>query len=155
MMLPLVLAMAFLSPAGACADLSGRYVHAGEDNGVFVSIIQTRCERIALTWDTSWPPARVPIRLVLDGRFHPTNPGWYGFNRIATSLDKTTLKIRMVGQSPGDSTNPYTIHLTLLADGDLCVTDGTVMSPYSRFSRQQGQNHDDAARRSEQECYVR
>jgi len=38
-MLPLVLAISFLSPVGACADLSGRYVHAGEDNEVYVSIV--------------------------------------------------------------------------------------------------------------------
>src|SRR5216684_4461865 len=66
MMLALVLAMSFLSPVGACADLSGRYVHQGEDNRVYVSIVQTGCERIAITWDTSLPPARVPFPLVLD-----------------------------------------------------------------------------------------
>jgi hypothetical protein len=157
MMLPLVLALAFLSQVGACKELSGRYVHAGEDNRVYVSIVQTRCERIAITWDTSWPPARVPVRLVLDGRFHPTNPGWFGFHQISTSLDDTTLKIVMVGQSPGDTTNPYTIRLTLLADGDLCVTDSTSMpsQPYSRYSRQHVENSDEAARRSEQGCSVR
>ena len=96
MMFPLVLAMAFLSPVGACADLTGQDVHAGEDNRVYVSIDQTRCEGIAITWDTSWPPARVPVRLVLDGRFHPTNPGWFGFHQVSTSLDDTTLKVVMV-----------------------------------------------------------
>jgi hypothetical protein len=157
MILPLVLAMSFLSPVGACGDLTGQYVHAGEDNEVYVSIVQTRCERIAITWDTSLPPARVPVRLVLDGRFHPTNPGLFGFRQTSTSLDDKTLKILMVGQSPGDTANPYTLRLTLLADGDLCVTDGTSppSKPYSRYSRQYGQNRDDAARRSDQGCSVR
>jgi hypothetical protein len=154
-MLPLVLAMSFLSPVGGCADLSGRYVASGEDNGVYVSIVQTRCERIAITWDTSLPPARVPFRLVLDGRFHPTNHGLFGFHQIATSLNDTTLKIVMVGQSPGDTENPYTLRLTLLADGDLCVTDGTGSQPYNRFGRQHGQDRDAAARRSLRGCSVR
>jgi hypothetical protein len=155
MMLPLVLAMSFLSPVGACADLSGRYVRQGEDNRVYVSIVQTGCERIAITWDKSLPPARVPFPLVLDGRFHTTNPRWFGFRQISTSLNDATLKILMVGQSPGDAANPYTLRLTLLADGDLCVTDGTGSQPYNRFSRQHGQNPDDAASRSVQDCSVR
>jgi hypothetical protein len=154
-MLPLVLAMSFLSPASKCADLSGKYVHAGEDNGVYVSIAQMQCERIAITWDTSLPPARVPFPLVLDGRFHTTNPRWFGFRRISASLNDATLKILMVGQSPGDAATPYQLRLTLLADGDLCVTDGTGSEPYSRYSRQRGQDSDDAASRSVEGCSVR
>jgi hypothetical protein len=155
--LPLVLAMSFLSPVGACADLSGRYVRAGEDGGLYVSIIQTGCERIAITWDGSLPPARVPFRLVLDGRFHPTNPRWLGFRQLSSSLHDTTLSIQMVGQSPGDTAHPHTLHLTLLADGDLCVTDDRTswVQPAGRLSRYQGENRDDAARRSAQGCSVK
>ena len=142
-MLPLILVMSFLSPASRCADLSGKYLHAGEDGGVVVSIAQTQCERIVITWDSptdsSTRPARVPVRLVLDGRFHPTNRGLFGFRQISASLNDVMLKIMMTGQSPGDDAQPYTLRLALLADGDLCGTDGTGSEP-SRYSRQHGQN---------------
>jgi hypothetical protein len=156
MMLPLVFIMSLLSPVGKCADLSGRFVHAGEDGGLYVSIIQTGCERIAITWDGSLPPSRVPFRLVLDDRFHPTNPNWSGFRQLSSSLRDATLSIRMVGQSPGDTAHPHTLHLTLLTDGDLCVTDDTTSwgQPPFRLSRYHGENRDDAARRSEQGCSV-
>src|SRR5215470_1588609 len=157
-MLPLVLAMSLLAPIRGCPNLSGKYVHAGEDNGVYVSITQSQCERIAMTWawDTSTP--RVPVAVVLDGRFHPTNPrGFLGFREMSASLSGPTLKIVMTGQSPGDAANPYTLRLTLLADGDLCVTDGTGSKPYSRYSRQQGEStggQNDAMLRSVQDCSV-
>jgi hypothetical protein len=156
MMLPLVFAMSFLSPASRCADLSGKYVHAGEDNGVWVSITRTQCERIVMTWGWDRSTPRVPVRLLLDERFHPTSPGFIGFRQMSASLNGPTLKILMTGQTPGDGANPYTLRLTLLADGDLCVTDGTV-EPYSRHSRQYGENNraeDEAFVRSRQGCSV-
>jgi hypothetical protein len=156
-MLPLALAMSFLAPVGACADLSRRYVSAGEDGGLYVSIIQTGCERIAITWDGSLPPARVPYRLVLDGRFHPTNPRWFDFSELSGSLSERTLTIQMIGRSPGDVAHPFTLHFTRLTDGDLCVT-GDITSwaqPAFRLSRQQGENREEAARRSEQGCSVK
>ena len=157
-MLPLVLAMSLLAPARGCPNLSGKYLHAGEDNGVYVSITQSQCERIVMTWawDTSTQP--VPVGLVLDGRSHTTNPrGFVGFRQMSASLSGPTLKIVMTGQSPGDAANPYTLRLTLLADGDLCVTDGTGSKPYSRYSRQQEESaggRNDAMLRSAQDCSV-
>ena len=125
-MLPLVLAMSLLAPTRGCPNLSGKYVHAGEDNGVYVSITQSQCERIVMTWAWDTSTLHVPVGLVLDGRFHPTNPrGFLGFREMSASLSGPTLKIVMTGQAPGDAANPYTLRLTLLADGDLCVTDGT------------------------------
>lgn len=162
-MLPLILVMSFLAPAGGCANLSGKYIHAGEDGGTIVSIAQTQCERIVITWDSpmdtdsSTPRVPVPVRLVLDGRFHPTNRGSFGFPQMSASLNEATLTLMMTGQSPGDDAKPYTIRLTRLADGDLCVTDGTGSDPYSRYSRQHGPNRraeNDATRRSEQVCSV-
>jgi hypothetical protein len=149
--------MSLLAPARGCANLSGEYVHAGEDNGVYVSITQSQCERIVMTWawDTSTP--HVPVRLVLDGRFHPANPrGFLGFREMSASLNGPTLKIVMTGQSPGDAHSPYTLRLTRLADGDLCVTDGTGSKPYSRYSRQHGDSArgQNAMLRSAQDCSV-
>ena len=77
---------------------------------------------------------------------------------MSASLNGPTLKISMAGQSPGDAAKPYTIRYTLLADGDLCVTDGTGSKPYSRYSRQHGdgeRDQKDAMLRSLQDCSVR
>jgi hypothetical protein len=138
-MLLLLLATSLLSAASKCVDLSGTYVHAGADNGLWVSIAQTRCERVVMTWgwDTSTP--RAPIPLVLDGRFHATSPGFLGFRQMSASLSGSRLTILMTGQVPGDSAKPYKLEFTLLADGDLCHTDHSV-ERWSRLSRQQGQS---------------
>jgi hypothetical protein len=157
-MIPLILAMSLLQRPHECADLSGKYAHAGEDNGAYVSIAQTQCERVVMTWAWDFSKERVPVRLVLDGRFQAADPrGFAGFRKMSASLNGQTLKISMTGQSPGDTARPYSIRYTLLADGDLCVTDGTGSTPYSRYSREHGEGGDvqkDAMRRSVQGCSV-
>jgi hypothetical protein len=157
-MIPLVLAMSFLQQANGCANLSGKYAHAGEDNGAYVSITQTQCESVVMTWTWDFSTERVPVRLVLDGRVQATDPrGFAGFQDMSASLDGRTLKISMTGQSRGDTGKPYTIRYTLLADGDLCVTDGTGSTQYSRYSREHQEGADaqkDAMRRSIQGCSV-
>ena len=137
-MIPLVLAMSFLSPATRCADLSGKYTGGGEDGPVYLSIAQTKCERVVMTWDVSNESTPgVPLRIVLDGRFHPTSDNPFGFPEMSASLNGPTLELLMRGQSPGDATNPYRLRFTLLADGDLCVTDDTgYPDPYRRYTRQ-------------------
>src|SRR5580765_2089347 len=119
-MLPIILVMSFLAPARGCDNLSGKYIHAGEDGGSIVSIAQTQCERVVITWDNPsdtqslTPPVPVPAHLVLDGRFHPANRSSFGFPRMSAFLNHATLTIMMTGQSPGDDAKPYTIRLTRL-----------------------------------------
>lgn len=156
-MIPLVLAISFLVPRAKCVDLSGTYVHSGEENGSYVTIAQTRCERIVMTWAHDNSTRRVPVRLALDGQVHTTNGGLFAFRQVSASLDAATLKLTMTGQSGSDTGNPYTIRLVLLRDGDLCVGDSSSSAPHSRYSRQHGRNsraQDEAMLRSQQDCSV-
>jgi hypothetical protein len=158
-MLPVVFALSLL-PLSPCADLSGRYVLQGADNRVYVSIAQTQCARIVVTWETSWEKShRAPVEhhLVLDGRFHP-DTRWFGGQpqQTSASLKGATLEIEM---KQGDAANVFmTLRLTLLADGDLCVADSTGGSQLpSRASRQRAPGRaeeDDAAHRTGAVCSV-
>ena len=55
-----------------CDDLSGTYVRAAEDNGVYVSIVQSQCSRMDLMWEFSYRPKSewVTHHLILDGTRH-------------------------------------------------------------------------------------
>ena len=62
-----------------CPDLSGRYVIQGEDGRVYVTVKQTRCERITIEWLIHSHPdtSRTTHALPLDGKFH-TDTDWFG-----------------------------------------------------------------------------
>lgn len=150
MMFALVLAMAFVSPVGACADLSGRYVHAGDDNRVYVFIVHNNLGSIVAASSCAGPPrAGWPIPSD-ESRLVWFPPDLHFFRRH----DPEGCHGRPVARRHHKPIHNWS---HALADGDLCVTDRTSMpsQPYRRYSRQHGQNSDDAARRSEQGCSVR
>ena len=65
--------------APACPALTGDYVIGGNDGRVRVSIVQTGCTKIAISWTSTLTPpgARVVHALALNGAFH-SDSGWYG-----------------------------------------------------------------------------
>ena len=152
-MLPYVLALSFLSAPSRCADLTGQYFVQGEDSQTYISIAQAQCARLVITWEnSSVPRAPVAHRLVLDGRFH-ADARWFGGDpsqQTAASLKNGSLEIKMILDGLF-----LTLRLTLLADGDLCVTDSTVPERPFRAIRQRapGQTRqNDAARLTQPSC---
>jgi len=148
-MLPLLLMLSSIAAALSCgSDFSGNYVLQGEDGRVYVSISQTDCTRVDITWKSSLFPNETSVKhhLVLDGQFH-SDPGWFGIGGVgqsAASLTEATLEI---------TTNPgrYGLRLRLLPDGDLCINGE---SRAARL-RNRGGEDDDAAKRSQQGCSVK
>lgn len=147
-MLPLVLSLSLFAPAGSCsADFSGNYVLQGEDGRVYVTIRQTGCTRIAITWDSSLFPNRPPVEhhLALDGEFHDDLFWFQGRapgEQSAASLNRAVLEITMKREA-------YGLRLILLPDGDLCVNGE------SRASRQRTPDRlgeENAATRSGRGC---
>jgi hypothetical protein len=99
-----------------------------------------------------------PTALVLDGRFHTTPHGLFGFRHAAATLKGSRLTILMTGGAPGySSEKTYKFDYVLLADGDLCHTDHTI-ERWDRFSRRRGRSRaaeDKAFLRSVEPCSVR
>ena len=109
-----------------CADLSGRYTISGEDGSVDVRIVQTRCERVAVSWESSMTPRRpVTHSITLDGVLRESI-SWFGSDRmhVAGTINDAVLAFRFVypGRVPNRTTDVMR-RLELLADGSLCVTD--------------------------------
>jgi hypothetical protein len=144
-----------------CPDLSGRYVIQGEDGRVFVTITQTRRERITIEWLISSydGTSRTTHVLALDGRLH-TDTGWFGERgKRLTSAQFRSDTLEIVSKSNGTrgaSAFEWRLSFELLPNQDLCrrsFDDGSWSA--RRAGRQKSNDRageEDAARRSEERC---
>ncbi|HEY5062458.1 MAG TPA: hypothetical protein VII52_13035, partial [Gemmatimonadaceae bacterium] len=57
-------------PKARCPDLSGRYVMQAEDNRVYMTLTQKRCERITIAWKNVEQRATSTTVHTIYGRFH-------------------------------------------------------------------------------------
>ncbi len=113
-----------------------------------MSVAQTGCAQVVITWESSLFPNRPPVEhhLVLDGEFHEDFYWYQGptpGEQSAASLKGSVLAIKM--KRAKDE-----LRLTLLSDGDLCVDGGEF-----RAARQRAQgrsSEDEAATRSMKGC---
>jgi hypothetical protein len=146
-----------------CPDLSGRYVIQGQDGRVYVTIKQTRCQRITIEWliyshpDTS----RTTHHLVLDGKFH-ADTDWFGerAQRLTSAQFRSgTLEIVSKPAETKDKAGfGWKQLFEVLPNKDLCTRffeSHTEAWSASRAGRQKSidrAGEDDAARRSEKGC---
>jgi hypothetical protein len=146
-----------------CPDLSGRYVIQGEDGRVFVTIKQTRCERITIEWLISSysGTSRTTHVLALDGKFH-TDTGWFGERGkqlTSAQFRSDTLEIlSKSNETRGTSVFGWKLLFAPLPNKDLCTKffDPHEASWSGRRAGRQKSNtpddEDEAARRSEEGC---
>ena len=164
-MLFTLLALQLAVAPNACVNFSGRYVIQGEDGRVAVHIEQTRCARIAVSWESSMYPNARPLvhSLALGGAFQ-RDAGWFGAResqRTAATLRARTLELfRLPVTARQNASRELMLRLELLADGDLCVSSARTssISPAKRAGRQRDEGEgaaDAVARRSEEGCGTR
>jgi hypothetical protein len=148
--------------AGAkCPDLSGRYVLPGQDGQVYITIKQSRCERVTIEWLISVydGTSRTTHVLPLDGRFHP-DTGWFGEREkglTSAQFRSNALEIVSKSKEKKGALN-WEQSFTLLQNKDLCTRflyyhDGSLST--RRAGRQRTNDltgEDEAARRAEGEC---
>jgi hypothetical protein len=149
-------------PRGTCPDLSGRYVIQGEDGRVYVSIKQTRCERIEIEWLIhSYPEtSRTTHLLVLDGKFR-ADTGWFGGGKQLTSAQFRSNVLEIVARpatAKDTAAFEWKQSFEVLPNKDLCTKflDPHMESWSARRAGRQKSNdragEDEAARRSEERC---
>ena len=146
-----------------CPDLSGRYVTQYEDGRIYVVIRQTRCERIAIEWESSLYPNKPPRihAIPLDGKFHPDS-GWFGERGKQLTSAQFKSKLLYVAAKrltpKVDAGSGWEQSFELLPDKDLCTKffdPGTSSSSVRRASRQTTNNRageDEPARWSQDPC---
>ena len=92
-MILLLLLASILStnPRPSCPDFSGHYVMQAEDGRIYLTVMQTGCERIAINWNNYLhaDTASALHILQLDGRFRP-DFGWFGFRNLWKLQDRST-----------------------------------------------------------------
>src|SRR5919108_5241236 len=121
----LLLMQEFSMPQKTCPDLSGKYVIQGEDGSVYVTIKQTRCERMDIEWVISSYDGRSRTihPLVLDGKFH-TDTGWFGERgkRLTAAQFRSDILeiVSKSNETRGDSMS-WKQSFELLPDRDFCV----------------------------------
>jgi hypothetical protein len=97
----------------------------GEDGRVYVTIKQTRCERISIEWLVSSYSgiSRTTHALALDGKFH-TDTGWFG--KRGKKLTSTQFRfdtreiVSKSNETRGNSAFGWKLSLTPLPNKDLC-----------------------------------
>jgi hypothetical protein len=156
----LLLVQVASNPQIACPNLAGRYVIQGEDGRVYITIVQTHCNRIAIEWNNN-PTANSKHILALDGRFR-VDSGWFGFReRLLTSAQMRPDGLEIIAtpaRSADTSVFRWKHVLELLPNGDLCArlfdSRGKPAAPMLAARRKTSGRvgETEAARRSEKGC---
>jgi hypothetical protein len=168
-MLTLLLAFLLLMEGSAtsqtkCPDLSGRYIIQGQDGRVYITIRQTRCEKITIEWLilSYGGTSGTTHALTLDGRFH-ADTGWFGERGKRLTSTQFRSNVLEIVSKPNETKGDSMIwkqSFEMLPDKDLCIrffdtsVDATTGSwSGSRAGRQKARDRvgeDEAARRSEE-----
>lgn len=147
----------------ACPNLSGDYVIQGQDGRVRVSIQQTACKKIAVSWVSTLPGnnAGAAHHLSLDGVFH-SDSGWFNGSEgqsTAAVFQKNVLEIseRPRGATAADPIE-WTLRIEKLPNADICTrfVQGSIKIT-SLAAKRRGTTvaaENDAARRSENDCRI-
>ena len=157
----LLLAFHAASPVPPCPNLTGDYVIQGGDGRVRVSIKQTACTKIAISWTSTLTPpgARIMHALTLNNVFHADSL-WYGQTEAQTTAASFRNNVLEILEKPLGATaaDPvaWTLRLSKLANGDLCTkftqVPVNIASLAARRTLLTKAAEDAAAKRSEAGC---
>jgi hypothetical protein len=108
---------------GACPNISGTYVIAGEDGGAEFRIEQSGCERAVVVWKTHSYDGNTSSShsLILDGRFRSYSRPWFGGSakqRTSARFRNQVLVVTMQERLTG-----FTLFLRQLPNHDMCVSE--------------------------------